>query len=180
MGDCNYVYKNGNRYLRGSAEMGRGTSKASTNTTTRSNATIEDVSKQTVVISAQKHDLSPISSAFDDEKHYNDIRQQEESGKASIIAYADTIYKVTAGENGEIIFNKSYGKQIGGSRNLPLTEHEDMKAYYIVMKNENEPVQRGINWNNVKSVSGKVYDIKDDLKRRGFKWNGDTKRWERP
>lgn len=35
----------------------------------------------------------------------------------------------------------------------------------------------GINWDNVKEVYGKTYNIKDELKKRGFKWNGARKAW---
>ena len=37
--------------------------------------------------------------------------------------------------------------------------------------------QRGINWNNVKSVSGKTYDIKDNLKQLGFQWDRNSSKW---
>lgn len=37
----------------------------------------------------------------------------------------------------------------------------------------------GINWKNVKYVSGQTFGIKDEIKKQGFKWNGSLKRWER-
>lgn len=33
----------------------------------------------------------------------------------------------------------------------------------------------GVNWNNVKSVSGQTYDLRSELKDRGFRWDG--KKW---
>lgn len=35
----------------------------------------------------------------------------------------------------------------------------------------------GVNWDNVKSVSGQTYDIKSEIKDRGFRWDGKNKRW---
>lgn len=35
----------------------------------------------------------------------------------------------------------------------------------------------GIDWNNVKSVSGKTFNVKSLLKAKGFKWNGTAKNW---
>lgn len=35
----------------------------------------------------------------------------------------------------------------------------------------------GINWNNVKEVTGNTFAIKNDLKEKGFKWNSNTQSW---
>lgn len=37
----------------------------------------------------------------------------------------------------------------------------------------------GINWDNVKSVSGQTYDVKSFLKEKGFKWDGESKSWKK-
>lgn len=37
----------------------------------------------------------------------------------------------------------------------------------------------GINWDNVKSVSGQTYNLRSEVKDRGFKWDGKTKSWIR-
>lgn len=37
----------------------------------------------------------------------------------------------------------------------------------------------GINWNNVKTVSGKTYEVKNMLKDMGFKWDSENKNWKR-
>lgn len=37
----------------------------------------------------------------------------------------------------------------------------------------------GINWDKVKSVSGQTYGIRAELKERGFKWDGKTKKWRK-
>lgn len=35
----------------------------------------------------------------------------------------------------------------------------------------------GVNWDNVKSVSGQTYDLRSEIKDRGFRWDGKNKRW---
>lgn len=37
----------------------------------------------------------------------------------------------------------------------------------------------GVNWDNVKVVSGQTYDIRSELKERGFRWDKENKRWVR-
>lgn len=37
----------------------------------------------------------------------------------------------------------------------------------------------GINWDNVKSISGKTYAIRPEAKEHGFRWNRDKQRWEK-
>lgn len=37
----------------------------------------------------------------------------------------------------------------------------------------------GIEWSNVKSISGKTYGYGEFFKEKGFKWNRDSKRWEK-
>lgn len=37
----------------------------------------------------------------------------------------------------------------------------------------------GINWDAVKTVSGKTYEHKEFIKSKGFSWNRENKRWER-
>lgn len=37
----------------------------------------------------------------------------------------------------------------------------------------------GIDWNNVKSVRGETYGVREYIKQKGFKWNRSTERWEK-
>lgn len=37
----------------------------------------------------------------------------------------------------------------------------------------------GVDLSKAKSVSGQTYDLRDKLKRAGFRWNGKEKRWEK-
>lgn len=38
----------------------------------------------------------------------------------------------------------------------------------------------GIDWDNVLSVSGNTFDLNDELKKRGFRWNSESKIWVKP
>lgn len=53
----------------------------------------------------------------------------------------------------------------------------------ITNMNENEKYigsqSVGINWNAVKTVSGKTYTHKEFIKSKGFSWNRANQRWER-
>lgn len=35
----------------------------------------------------------------------------------------------------------------------------------------------GVNWDNVKSISGQTYDLRSEIKDRSFRWDGKNKRW---
>lgn len=40
-------------------------------------------------------------------------------------------------------------------------------------------ISKGVNWDNVKAVSGNAYNMRTFLKKKGFKWNSKEKRWEK-
>lgn len=35
----------------------------------------------------------------------------------------------------------------------------------------------GVSWDKVKSVSGQTYNLKSDIKNKGFRWDGARKMW---
>lgn len=67
--------------------------------------------------------------------------------------------------------NTSYEK-LSSNRTKATTT---LKAGIVQSKGKFET--HNINWNNVKEVTGKTYDIKDFLKEKGFKWNSNSKSW---
>lgn len=115
------------------------------------------------------HDYS-----FDDDATYQYVIK---SG-AVIGTIAEKLYTVSAGNNGEIVFKEPWGKKVGGSRKYPVYMYGGVNAYYL-QKSDGSIEQRGINWENVKSVSGRTYDVKEDLKKMGFAWDKDAKKWVR-
>ena len=90
------------------------------------------------------------------------------------------VLEATAKNNGEIVLKETYGKVIGGSRKYPVTEYNVAKAYVITDKDYKvKPESVGINWDNVKTVSGATYGIGPLIKEKGFVWNSTKSVWER-
>lgn len=89
--------------------------------------------------------------------------------------YKDTVLKAVSEKGGGVNFVYAdpvkREKTSKTNRTQYLTDKEKAGA-------QNEEVF-GINWKNVKFVSGQTFGIKDEIKKQGFKWNGSLKRWER-
>ena len=63
--------------------------------------------------------------------------------------------------------NATYGRGTGKSSNVKSeNSYGDVRSV-------------GIDWDKVKSVSGKTFNIKDMLKHKGFKWNSSEKNWKK-
>jgi hypothetical protein len=95
----------------------------------------------------------------------------------------DTIAKVlevTAKGNGEISLKENYGTVVGGSRKYPVTEYNIKGANIITDKDYKAiPESEGINWDNVKVISGSTYGIGPLVKPKGFAWNSAKSVWEK-
>ena len=129
-----------------------------------------DYKDRVTIITTPQGELHDYS--FDSAEQYKEVTQ----AGALMAGQVDTLYQISAGKNGDISFSVSYGKKVGGSNKYPTYKHEEVGAYYMT-KTNGEVEQRGINWNNVKSVSGKTYDIKDNLKQLGFQWDRNSSKW---
>lgn len=84
------------------------------------------------------------------------------------------IYEAAAVSNETGVLNIQYAKmnyeQISRNKIKGTT---NLKAGIIETKKGFE--EHNINWNAVKEVRGKTYDVQDLLKSKGFKWNRDRK-----
>ena len=120
-------------------------------------------------------DLQTLVTAYQTAVNMSDFDEDTVKGAVGK-GNTDTLFRVSAKGNGEIEFKESYGEKIGGSRKYPVYKHEEVGAYYLT-KTEGESEQRGINWDNVKSVSGKTFRAKEDLKSRGFSWDRNSQKW---
>jgi hypothetical protein len=94
--------------------------------------------------------------------------------------YGDSVYEAKAGPDGEIVFD--YARASFKDRSSRANTQE------VTFKIRNGAVQHfnngnttfyGINWDNVKSVSGATYDFKNSIKEKGFHWDGKLKKWVR-
>lgn len=91
--------------------------------------------------------------------------------------YGDTVMTAKETSAGNLAFE--YAKAEFSHDNKPNANTKDVTfslQHGFVWHNKDKKFY-GINWDNVKSVSGKTYGFNDELKKLGFKWNGDTKSW---
>lgn len=59
--------------------------------------------------------------------------------------------------------------KLKGTVNLKAGIVEDKRGYK----------EHNINWDNIKEIRGKTYNIQDLIKKKGFKWDGTKKAWVR-
>lgn len=95
----------------------------------------------------------------------------------------DTISKVLevrAKGNGEIELKENYGNVVGGSRKYPVKEY-NVKGAYIITDTDYKsiPENKGINWDNVKTISGSTYGIGTLVKSKGFAWDSSDSVWKK-
>ena len=80
-----------------------------------------------------------------------------------------------AGKNGEIEF--AYATPV--KRNETASTNRTVYLTYKEKAGARGDTVFGINWKNVKSVSGQTFAIKDTIKENGFRWDGKSKKWIR-
>lgn len=86
--------------------------------------------------------------------------------------YKDKVLEADVDKNGNVVF--SYPR---GEYNDKTRRSSDVK--YTIVAGAVNGSTFNINWDNVQSVSGQTYDIKDEAKRAGLRWDGKNKRWVR-
>jgi hypothetical protein len=89
--------------------------------------------------------------------------------------YTETVLSARAGKDGEIEF--VYATPVKKEQTAPTN-----RTVYLTYKEKagaNGDTVFGINWKNVKSVSGQTFVIKDTIKENGFRWDGKSKKWIR-
>lgn len=89
--------------------------------------------------------------------------------------YKDSVLEAIDQKNGELSFVYATPESREKTAKTNRTQYLTFK---LKSGAENGDIF-GVNWDNVKSVSGQTYDIKSELKERGFRWDGKTKKWIR-
>lgn len=87
--------------------------------------------------------------------------------------YKDTILEAIDNGNGEVSFIYATPEKREKTAKTNRTQ-------YVTFRLKSGAVNGdvfGVNWDNVKSVSGQTYDMKSDIKDRGFRWDGKAKKW---
>lgn len=84
--------------------------------------------------------------------------------------------------NGNIILSNAKADEYEQVNSKKSMAKYTMKQGITTM-NENakmiEPQSVGINWDAVKSVAGKTYEVKDFIKSKGFKWDKASQSWKK-
>lgn len=87
--------------------------------------------------------------------------------------YKDTILEARENGKGELEFVYATPEK---REKTAKTNRTQYLTYKLKAGAENGSVF-GVNWDNVKSVSGQTYDLRSEIKDRGFRWDGKNKRW---
>lgn len=87
--------------------------------------------------------------------------------------YKDTVLEAIDGGNGELSFVYATPESREKTAKTNRTQYVTFK---LRAGAENGEVF-GVNWDNVKSVSGQTYDLRSEIKERGFKWDSQNKKW---
>lgn len=99
--------------------------------------------------------------------------EYREARGRSAAYYKDTILEAVDGGNGELSFVYATPES---REKTSKTNRTQYLTYKLRAGAENGYVF-GVNWDNVKSVSGQTYDLRSEIKDRGFRWDGKTKKW---
>lgn len=89
--------------------------------------------------------------------------------------YKDEVLEAVDKGNGEVHFQYATPES---REKTAKTNRTQYLTYKLKAGAENGNVF-GVNWDKVKSVSGQTYNMKSDIKDRGFRWDGAKKMWVR-
>lgn len=87
--------------------------------------------------------------------------------------YKDEILEAVDKGNGEVHFQYATPES---REKTAKTNRTQYLTYNLKAGAENGDIF-GVNWDNVKSVSGQTFNIKSNIKDRGFHWDGAKKMW---
>lgn len=89
--------------------------------------------------------------------------------------YKDEVLQAVDNGNGEVHFQYATPESREKTAKTNRTQYVTFK---LKAGAENGNVF-GVNWDKVKSVSGQTYNMKSEIKDRGFRWDGAKKMWVR-
>lgn len=89
--------------------------------------------------------------------------------------YKDEVLEAVDNGNGEVHFQYATPESREKTAKTNRTRYVTFK---LKAGAENGNVF-GVNWDKVKSVSGQTYNMKSEIKDRGFRWDGAKKMWVR-
>lgn len=89
--------------------------------------------------------------------------------------YKDEVLEAVPGGSGEVDFVYATPDNREKTAKTNRTQYVTFKLKSGSVNGESF----GIKWENVKSVSGQTYNMRDQLKELGFKWDKTGKKWKR-
>ena len=89
--------------------------------------------------------------------------------------YKDTVLEAIDVGNGEVSFEYATPDTRDKTAKTNRTQYV---TFRLKAGAKNDEVF-GVNWDNVKSVSGQTYGIKSEIKNHNFIWDGKLKKWVR-
>ncbi len=87
--------------------------------------------------------------------------------------YKDEVLEAVDTGNGEVHFQYATPESREKTAKTNRTQYVTFK---LKAGAENGDIF-GVNWDNVKSVSGQTFNLKSEIKDKGFKWDGEKKMW---
>ena len=101
--------------------------------------------------------------------------EYREARAGSPAYYKSTVLEAVDSGNGEVAFVYATPEK----RDKTAKTNRSQYLTYKLKAGAQDGDVFGVNWDKVKSVSGQTYDMRSDLKDRGFRWNGREKKWVR-
>lgn len=89
--------------------------------------------------------------------------------------YKDEVLEATTDGKGNVTFDYAKGGSYDKTAKTNRTNYVTFQLKAGAVNGETF----NINWDKVKSISGKTYNLKNVAKAAGLKWDGDTKKWVR-
>lgn len=133
--------------------MGRGSSKAGASQSARNVPAVFDANAPKKTIEA--------------------IYRESRPGSASY--YKDEVLEAVAGGDGELKFVYA----TPSSREKSAQTNRTQYLTYELEHGAHNGDVFGVNWDKVTQVSGQTYNLRDELKKHGFRWDGATKTWKK-
>lgn len=97
---------------------------------------------------------------------------REARGWQSAYYKSEVLEAVDAG-NGQVAFEYATPE----SREKTAKTNRTQYLTYKLKAGAQDGEVFGVNWDKVKVVSGQTYNLRDELKKKGFKWDGGRKAW---
>lgn len=90
-----------------------------------------------------------------------------------ITGYKDEILEAKADKNGNVTFEYATPKARDKTAKTNKTEYVTYEVSHGAINGE----IFGVNLDKANSVSGQTYNLREELKKKGFKWDGKKKEW---